>query len=464
MDCSNCCFKAQQAQLDGVAIQTVIAEPNASEYVIPAHGEESFVAKEYDSRDNSRVTEDTRVVSDAFAKPTTPPPELQEAVVDNVRIQKKPQEKKPLAIVPTTPTLIDPRDFPPINNEIKVTKIAEDNFKPPTSAFGKFRFRLEQQEKSTCALPMYCFSPLFSACCAGSCCVVLLLIGLLALMTAGSIKEVVVSYKYPDTFKEFVVEEDMDGDVNMWYDMKGVILNQKRYIENTDSDVIKLMPMGGKKKCKDSGTKSDAQWRRIDREASIRAAAGDTKTDTWSTLVQSQASFKPCGLQSIAMFTDNYSLEKKDATVASGWVSQALDESDISLKEDDDFFNKRIKQENGVLMIEGEQSWIQAGNFYNHFKVWMRSPASTHVRHLWAVKKDGLKKGTYKLNFLENSAIWTAPKDKKGWGVDEKRVIFSTQKSLGSKGACVVLSIICFVVAFIEAVVMVFFLVLRMKQ
>jgi len=178
-------------------------------------------------------------------------------------------------------------------------------------------------------------------------------------------------------------------------------------------------------------------------------------------LIRNASTFKPCGLQSIAMFTDEYALTRIEQ---GGEVTMDLDTSDIYLKEDDDIYKGKIDEASDnagpYLTINGERSWIEAGAFYNHFKVWMRSPASPHVRHLWAVKKNGLQKGNYRLDLLQNSAIWTTSKSQSGWELDEKRVVFSTQNMFGSKGAAEIMAAVCLFFAFLQVVVMISFITL----
>lgn len=352
--------------------------------------------------------------------------------------------------------------LPRINHEIPKTESPEDIFVPPTTWLGKLRDRMEQQEPSTSLLPMHIVSWKFQACCSGCCGAMLAFMGVILVMGASSTIEVVIPYKYPDTFKDFDITEDMEGDINMWYDVGNKVwINQKRYVENTDPDLIELWPIG-KKACKDTESKAEAVWRRIDIEQSSREKfpQATVAADKWSTLVQAQTAFKPCGLQSISMFTDEYSLVKRND---GNDEVMALDESDLYLKPDDDIYKGKIDEAvdaNGetYLTLNGQRSWIQAGKFYEHFKVWMRSPASSHARHLWAVKRGGLKKGSYRLNFLQNSAIWTS--FNKGWELDEKRVVLSTQSVFGTKGAARLLSIVCFICAFIEVLVMASFIIL----
>jgi len=270
-------------------------------------------------------------------------------------------------------------------------------------------------------------------------------------LTADRIKELVVSYKYPDAEVAFTVTQDMSGDVNMWYDLADVKINRKRYVENVDPDIIKTMKGLGEKTCQNAQGKIDATWRRVVLEETFRTAIGGSYSspDKFSYLIARLpgSTLRPCGLQSISMFTDEYELYSEGN---GQMVRLPLDESDIVMDNDRDIFKDKISSFNAThLNIGGHLSWLQDGSFYDHFKVWLRSPASPHVIQLWAVIRGGLKQGSYRLLFTQNSAIWTAPG---GWGLDEKKVIFSTQNVLGSKGACTALSYFCLVIAITEAI------------
>jgi len=154
------------------------------------------------------------------------------------------------------------------------------------------------------------------------------------------------------------------------------------------------------------------------------------------------------------MFTDTYELR-----TASGQEVE-FDESDIAIKDDQDIYEQAVDDSgdgsNQPFTIDGKRSWIEKGNFYEHFKVWMRSPCAPRARHLWARIRGGLDAGTYTLTFTQNSAIWTSTSD---WRVDTKRVIFSTSKTFGSKGAHVFLGVVSIIIAVVEALVAVFFIV-----
>merc|ERR1719253_2206267 len=132
------------------------------------------------------------------------------------------------------------------------------------------------------------------------------------------------------------------------------------------------------------------------------------------------------------------------------YTSIKLDQSDIALNGQIEVFDERFDK-NGTdapndplnqpyTLGEDElKVWIADKDFWNHYIVWMSSSATTRTTHLWATIKGGLKKGTYRLNFTQNSAIWTEK-----WGV-KKQVILSTANILGSKGACETMALFCVV-------------------
>jgi hypothetical protein len=253
-----------------------------------------------------------------------------------------------------------------------------------------------------------------------------------------------------------------DGAVNMWYDIHVVGVNQKRYVENADPFIyVNFM---SKKKCSDAALKAQFTWRR--NENLVRQKIGASQAslpDRFTQLVERvpDDDIRPCGLQSIAMFTDEYELYRIEDGVK---IRVPLDESNIAIEQDEDIYEgKIIPHKTGNYSgfeIDGKLSWLAESPFIDHFKVWMRSPPTTNVRHLWAVVKDGLPRGTYRLQFPQNSAIWTASADIQGWNSNDKKIIFSTQHPLGSKGACVFFGAICLVFATLEIFAFLGFLVM----
>jgi len=408
-----------------------IAEDKAAKKAVEAPTAKALTEREAVAADST--------LGDKLAAAEPPQQVPNKIIVDDLPVLPAAQAPAPLSVLPT--------------GNVEQEPLVQPALERPTGCLKAFRYRMEQQEPTRRHTPYIWFSGKVQVCCAGAIVVIFFILGFLARSASSSIIEVAVSYKYPDARRTFTIVQDMSGDVNMWYDLPDVIgLNTKRYIDNADSAVIKLFLMG-KKKCKQAEHKSDVAWRRNETLFRPKGSASDKFTKLVERVPGNV--FRPCGLQSIAMFTDEFTLHKKDG--AGQETKIALDESTIVLDHDHDIFkDKIIPYSSGTysgFKIDGELSWLEGKPFLDHYKVWMRSPASPHVRNLWAVVKGGLSKGEYVLKFSQNSAIWTASANVKGWDLDEKKVIFSTQHKLGSKGACEIVSIVCFALAALEVIV-----------
>jgi hypothetical protein len=244
---------------------------------------------------------------------------------------------------------------------------------------------------------------------------------MLLLVQGGSLPEVRIDYKKEDTHKEFTVEKDMDGDVLVSYELLGMSVNRKEFTEGKDKRVVSsFLSNAG---CNNADTRALAIWRRGNDSlvARIEGTPGD--------------GLAPCGVVALSMFTDNYMFERFDG---SAWDRLLADESGVALVTDSEMYAKTISgPESGsdYLAIKEKKgsgsvvSWLSPGAFYEHWKVWYRTPISSHFRNLWAVVQGGLKKGQYRVHFHENSPVWD------DWGIPKKTVLLSTKHFLGSKGA-----------------------------
>lgn len=138
------------------------------------------------------------------------------------------------------------------------------------------------------------------------------------------------------------------------------------------------------------------------------------------------------------MFLDEYKLHRSDNGV---WVRVNMTEEDIVLPSDQKLYEGLVVESatDGVdFTIEGDDSWLRSGSFFEHYKVWCRTPASPHVRNLWARIPNGLAAGSYRVTILVNSPVWTEE-----WGVESKRVVLSASHFLGSAGAVKTLGFCC---------------------
>lgn len=242
-----------------------------------------------------------------------------------------------------------------------------------------------------------------------------MILGIILLVSPSASVEKVIRYDAGTTEHIFTLEEDMPNKVLLWYELPGMHVNQKRFIESRDGGIAGGFP-GIRYSCDSAETMQQVRWRRPGDDA-FYALIGNS----------SNSSFRPCGLVALAMFTDEYELETMDG------VKVRLDQSDLALPGEDAIYDRSISADAHGLLVKGERSWLRSGppqHLFEHFKVWYRTPAAPFVRNLWAVVPDGLPKGQYRLRFLTNSAVWTG-----AWQVSEKRVVIGEAHPLGSVGA-----------------------------
>jgi len=314
---------------------------------------------------------------------------------------------------------------------------------------------LEQEDPPRVLLPLYAYKKWPQTGYAGVCAVIFILLGVYLELAASKLNEFSVSYTPADSEKEFEVTSDMaiEGEARIYYELPEVWMNQKKFIESKEDDMIVTM-MGGVK-CDDAETLQHVAERRSSADPTYDALVNNNLIDT----------FRPCGLVALSMFIDEFLFWKKDE--GGGWVAQEVDESDIVLPNDKDLYdgpkkivpNPSAETDGIAFKVGGFNSWLKSGNFYEHFKVWYRTPAAPHVKNLWAVKKGGMPAGTYKVSFPVNSPIWTET-----WGVPKKYVTFESKSALGNSTALKFLSAICLAVGALEFVSMIMFIAMPARK
>mmetsp|Transcript_101002 Transcript_101002/g.240699 ORF Transcript_101002/g.240699 Transcript_101002/m.240699 type:complete len:440 (+) Transcript_101002:101-1420(+) len=294
-----------------------------------------------------------------------------------------------------------------------------------------------QQPDSAIMLPYW----LFAYCCqvvltAGAF-VFFLLLGTMLLLQSGSLQEVIVPYTANMTEKEFSIEKAFEDDVLVYYDLS-LFANHKSFAESKDRRIAYTFLSAAT--CTHADSRSWVRLRRgVDTTfvTKVEAADGDDLI--------------PCGLVSLSMFTDNFTFYQ-DTTA--GWETLEANESDIALASDEEAYgkiNSPLQGEERFYIEESDrrtQTWLTP-SFFEHWKVWYRTPASPHVRNLWAVIKGGLPQGSYKVQFQENSQIWH------DWGVAEKRLILAQRHGLGNRGALGAMGGLCLALAAVEVVALV---------
>lgn len=304
----------------------------------------------------------------------------------------------------------------------------------------RFIYRQSQQPDTTLFLPFWFYTYCCQTVLTASTMFFFFIMGSIILVERGSLQEVTVTYTADLLEKEFSLDADLDGDVFLYYDLQ-LWANHRSFVESKDKRVIyNFLSVAV---CTNADTR---QWARIRRNDTsflekVEAAPGDALV--------------PCGLISLSMFTDNFTLHR---STSAGWERIQTDSSDITLSYDDKGFSKLQapgEGESHYYILQSDQriySWLTP-ELMPHWKVWHRTPVGPKVRNLWAVIHGGLPKGTYRVDFLENSDIWHQ------WGVSEKNLVLATRNSfLGNSGALSAAGGVCLFLGFAEALALVFML------
>lgn len=370
-----------------------------------------------------------------------------------VEVEKSPpaEEKEPPSLTKVEPTPAEPLNVvPPNKNGPQVSQLAAPNHQepeergPPPGPLKRHWRKIRQQELRPSRAPQLAYGRRAQAACGGCCAVFLILIA--ALLLSTSVSDIVVPYTEGLTEKEFDVGEALTGPVHVKYELPNVLLNHKTAVAGKDSFVWTPFMMG-EYQCDSAETLQDASWRRPEAQFQAMLSGGGSS--------QLPNLFRPCGLVALAMFTDDFTLERDGATVE-------MKQTELTLPKDDEIYEKKILPIDGKTAssplphytIDGKNSWLRMGSHFEHFKVWYRTPASTIAHNLWARIPDGLPAGKYKLKFTVNDPVW-----KTRWGVDEKRIIFSESSTFGNAGACQVLGSFCLFFGICEALVAIGFVV-----
>jgi len=293
--------------------------------------------------------------------------------------------------------------------------------------------KIEQQQivEIPGSLPFRAFGRSSQAGLSGCCAVFFGLMCGLLWSTGGSFEEIIVSYSHRDANKTFTIEKDLEGSVNVWYEIPNLVLNHKYVVQSKDDFL--WAGMVKQYQCDRAATAQDARWKR----------PKDNSPDFNAMIDQSGSEqFRPCGLVALAMFTDTFEI------FSSRGDKVALDESDLALEKDGDLYDDKILRisDNGYN-VDGIPSWLTSKSAVERLKVWYRTPASPLVRHIYGRVPNGMPAGQYSLNFTVNDPVFEL-----SWMVPEKRIVLSMSKALGSVGACRFLGGICAIIALFEIV------------
>mmetsp|Transcript_64402 Transcript_64402/g.119759 ORF Transcript_64402/g.119759 Transcript_64402/m.119759 type:complete len:310 (-) Transcript_64402:122-1051(-) len=285
--------------------------------------------------------------------------------------------------------------------------------------------------------------------CSCCCAITLGVISIICLVSAASTTEKILSYSWSSrpTLLEFTLDDDLEGDtILLWYDIPELYVNQKRYIENKESEI--WSNLFSKYHCDDAKTLRDFEFRR----------SGDIEfLSRVATSAGTRSKVHPCGLVAMSMFTDEFELMRIEQGRT---VRVPLNENDLALPNEDKVYegvlleHPRPFPERYSIRSHPERSWLRDARDLEHFMVWMRTPPAPHVRHLWATIDGPLEAGSYIVNVTVNSPVWTET-----WKVPEKRLVFSESRALGSKGAAEFLGVLAALLAAIEVLMTILTLV-----
>lgn len=251
--------------------------------------------------------------------------------------------------------------------------------------------------------------------------------------------EHVAEYSSDSGHVVFSISEEVQGPITLSYLLVDVMMNSKQYISSKDPDIF-----GSWYNCEGAADWNEVHFRR---------------SKTWP-YIDEKSIWRPCGMVSLSFFDDSYRLEHcgSSADKCAG-TRVPLDESGVSLPADDQVW-KRLRREGSKYVLDLRngstiETWLPNDErMVEHFKVWSRQPVSTVLRNLWATSQESLKPGVYKVIIEKNEVVWL---DR--WKASKKSVVLAQNSSMGSAGACSFLTILAMVVAIVEAIVFMAFVV-----
>jgi len=322
----------------------------------------------------------------------------------------------------------------------------EEQRKPEGGCLRRWVERVLRQEEPKCQAPLLVYRGPAQGGVAGISAIVFGVLAAIMLNCASDSWEKSIEYATNDTSVAFDLEEAVEGPLLLSYELPELYVNSKRFVESKDHFLVGSLI--SKYTCEGAQDLDDIRWRRY---------LGSCAADGVCSRVERAGAFRPCGLVALSMFTDRYELVHLDSG-----SNISLVQRDVALPRDADIFENKIVRTEGSsgsdFTVEGQPSWLEAGDFFEHFKVWYRTPPSPRLRNLWARIEGPLRSGRYELRFVENNAVWTD-----AWIATEepkKRVLLSQVHTLGSRGSMKLLGVVCTVFSCGQVVMTFFFFAL----
>ena len=259
----------------------------------------------------------------------------------------------------------------------------------------------------------------------------LIVIGIISLQTSGGLNEIV--YRYDEECKknyvpgshscrvELIIENDMEKEVMIYYQLDGFYQNHRRYIKSRSADQL----YGKKITFEEMKNSQDCDPYITNDEMNKHSpVTGDKPLHGGEVAI-------PCGLMAKSYFNDTYkNWQVNDEIIFPN-------EKNITLQEDRDF---RFKNH------DLSEQWIDMTD--EHFIVWMRPAGKSNFRKLWGRIEQDLKKGDkVSLVIVDNYDVSSFE--------GKKYLILSNVNSLGGKNVFIGASYI-----FIGSIILIFGIVL----
>ena len=233
---------------------------------------------------------------------------------------------------------------------------------------------------------------------------IFIVIGVVITILSHQIKEIEIRYDNNQDCEigsmcniNFTIEDEMSKDVFVYYRMKNLYQNHRRYIKSKSNKQLKGNWMSEK------DIKDDCEPIILNKDLyeGILGLNG--------TVLDPEEVAHPCGLIAKSVFNDTFSIKKQE-----GDEDILISEEGIAWSID----KKKYKNSDNM-----QKQWINVED--ERFMVWMRPAALPDFRKPWGKINKDLKKGNYVLNIKNNYPVKSFD--------GEKYFILSTVNSLGGK-------------------------------
>ena len=238
--------------------------------------------------------------------------------------------------------------------------------------------------------------------------VIFIVIGIVIIVLSNQIKEIEIRYDNNPACEigkkcdiNFVIEDEMEGDVFVYYRMKNFYQNHRRYIKSKSNKQLKG------KWLSESDIKNDCDPIKLNKDL----YEGITAIDENKTLLDPNAVAHPCGLIAKSLFNDTFEIKSQNGS------------EDIVISGEDIAWSIDKKKYKNLDSENLNKQWTNVED--ERFMVWMRPAALPDFRKPWGRINKDLKKGNYVLTVDNKYPVKSFD--------GEKYFILSTVNALGGK-------------------------------